>query len=262
MEGVWDSKEPGLSAGQTQPGSGGGAGREAADLMLQAAAAAAAAADQCRAAVARWEEASKAAELSASVGQQTTALPSSVVPSTPTASTGIPAVPPAVQASLQLTDATADAVRVMELVAMLIEFASSLDQVVWNTWKAVGPNSAVKRPAPLKGTMARFVTGEADTPRDKVKQDLERLRQMTAALTASVNQAGRQFAQRHIERFGSAEIERAVREEGGGGWGGLEAKCWKKYQQMSGTMDAEEIHRELLGAITSFTESLLRGIGR
>lgn len=231
--------------------------------MRQAAAAAAAAAEQCRAAVARWEEASKASAASALGGQSASTLAAAATePPAATGAAGMPLVPAVVQASLQLTDASADALRVMELVAMLIEFASSLDQVVWNTWKAVAPNSAVKRPAPLKATMARFVTGEADTPRDKVKQDLERLRQMTAALTASVNQAGRQFAQRHIERFGAAEIERAVREEGGGGWGGLEGKCWKKYQQMSGTMDAEEIHRELLGAITSFTESLLRGIGR
>src|SRR4051812_29741692 len=48
---------------------------------------------------------------------------------------------------------------VMELAAMLVELASSLDQISWSTWKVVAPSSPLKRTNPARVAMARFVSG-------------------------------------------------------------------------------------------------------
>jgi len=150
-----------------------------------------------------------------------------------------------------------DAARVLEATQLLIDFVASLDQLVWTTWKAVAPESAVKRPAPLRPTLTRFVVGDAEPSAAQLKHDLERLRQVTAALTAAVGQAGRQFAQKHVERFSPTEIARAARDEGS--WN-VEGRCWKKYQQLAAASDVEATQRELMAAVAAYAESLLRGV--
>lgn len=154
-----------------------------------------------------------------------------------------------------------DVARLLELEALLIEFAGSLDQVVWNTWKAVAPTSAIKRTNSVKVTMAKFAAGDQEIQRAQVKQDLERLRQLTAALTASVNQAGRSFAQRHIERFAPTEIESMARMSSAGLLVGHEVKCWRKYVELAGPVDAQAIERDLHTAIATYAESLMKGVG-
>lgn len=154
-----------------------------------------------------------------------------------------------------------DVTRLLELEALLIEFAGSLDQVVWNTWKAVAPTSAIKRTNSVKVTMAKFAAGDQEIQRAQVKQDLERLRQLTAALTASVNQAGRSFAQRHVERFAPSEIEGMARMSSAGLLVGHEVKCWRKYVELAGPVDAQAIERDLHAAIANYAESLMKGVG-
>ncbi len=157
-----------------------------------------------------------------------------------------------------------------ELAAMLVELASSLDQVVWSTWKIVSPNSTLKRSAPAKVAMAKFASGDPGVTREQLKQDLERLRQLTAALTASVGQAGRVYANKHLEKFAPGQIEQLVKISSGAGLGGgvlvgQEVKCWRKYVELAGdggAQDAQAIERELLGAMSGYAESLLKGLSK
>ena len=155
---------------------------------------------------------------------------------------------------------TLDAARALELATALVEFAASLDQVVWNTWKAVAPTSGIKRTNPVRVTMAKFTSGDTATGRAEVKQDLERLRQLTAALTASVSQAGRSFANRHVEKFAPGEIETSARMSTGV-LVSNEVKCWRKYVELAGPVDAQAIERDLLAAIATYAETLMKGAG-
>ena len=155
-----------------------------------------------------------------------------------------------------------DQARALELAAMLVEFAASLDQVAWSTWKIVNPTSPLKRANPAKSTMARFASGDAAVTRDQVKQDLERLRQLTAALTASVNQAGKTFAQKHVDKFAPGEIEHLAKASSGNVLVGHEVKCWRKYVELAGPLDAQAIERELLGSMAGYAESLLKGLSK
>ena len=157
-----------------------------------------------------------------------------------------------------------DAASAAELAAMLVEFATALDQVVWSTWKIVSPSSPLKRTTPAKTAMAKFASGDPSTTREQVRQDLERLRQLTAALTASVNQAGRVYAQKHVETFAPAQIEQLAKVSGGtsGVLVGHEVKCWRKYVELAAPQDAQTIERDLLGAMSGYAESLLKGLSK
>lgn len=155
---------------------------------------------------------------------------------------------------------TLDPVRTLELLAILTGVARGLDQLAWNTWKTMAPRSQIRRGNELQKTMARFVAGDQDVPRGQVKQDVEKLRQLIAALISAVGKAGGPFAQKLIQRYDPAEIEAAVGK--GGFMSSTDAKCWAKYKEMAGSMDAVSIENDLLAAIVSWAEPLIKGIGR
>jgi hypothetical protein len=147
----------------------------------------------------------------------------------------------------------------MELCALLAEMATGLDQFVWSTWKVVAPDSALKRSSPARATLARFASGDDAITRAQVKAELERLRQLTAALLGGVSSAGRIMAQSHAETFQPSSIE---------GWAkatpgtlvSQEVKCWRKYVELAGPrMDAQTIERELMSGVARHAEGLLRG---
>lgn len=169
----------------------------------------------------------------------------------------------ALRAALSLSAGEpADTGRALELCAALCEVVSSLDQVVWSTWKVIAPGSSLKRTGPAKATMARFVAGHPEPSKAQVRADLERLRQLTAALTASIGQAGRQFAQKHVEKLAPAEVEGLARMSSGSVMVGHEVRCWRKYVELAGPMDAQAIERDLLAAIAAYAETLVRSAGR
>lgn len=153
-----------------------------------------------------------------------------------------------------------DAARTVELAGLLAELAVSLDQVVWNTWKTIAPRSELRRSGDLARSMGRFAAGDQDVSRGQVKQDLERVRQLVAALISSVGQAGRQFAQRHFTRFSVDAIKEAA------GPGTImkpqAVRCWEKYQELAGPMDAVAMESELLQAIAKYAEDLVKGLNR
>ncbi len=166
-----------------------------------------------------------------------------------------------IRARLSIPAATSlDAARTVELAGMLVELALSLDQVVWNTWKQVAPRSELRRTGDLARTVGRFATGDQDVPRGQVKQDLERVRQLTAALISSVAQAGRQFAQKHQTRFSVDAIKDAA---GPGTMLKPQAvRCWEKYVELAGPLDSAALENELLQSIAKYAEDLVKGINR
>lgn len=153
-----------------------------------------------------------------------------------------------------------DPVRTLELLAVLVAVTKSLDQIAWNTWKTMAPRSSIRRGTELSREMVRFVAGDPDYSRTQVKQDVERLRQLIAALIGAVGKAGGQFAQKHIMRFSPHEIESQVGKAGI--FGGADAKCWQRYKELFGVTDAASIENELLASIVNWAEPLIKGLGR
>lgn len=152
--------------------------------------------------------------------------------------------------------------RVLELVSMMTEFTMSLDQLVWTTWKTVAPRSQIRRPMGLLKTMAKFAGGDPDTARGAVSMDLDRLRQLVAAIISAISQAGRQFAHNHAVKFSPTEIEALASMERGGMLVSREVKCWRKYVELSAGRDEASIEGEIMQAIADYAESLMKGLGR
>jgi hypothetical protein len=163
---------------------------------------------------------------------------------------------------LQLTDRdNLDATRVLELASELVAFASSLDQLVWATWKQVAPKSDMKRPTPVVRSVAKFATGDQEVSRTQVAADVDKLRQLTAGLISAIAQAGNLFAQKHVGKFSVANIE-AYADKMPGMLVGKEVKCWRQYKELATQMDVQTIEIEIQNAIAEYTETLIKGRSR
>lgn len=155
-----------------------------------------------------------------------------------------------------------DAARVLELLGMMVEFTGSLDQLVWTTWRTIAPRSAVKRSAGMLKTIGRFAAADHDVPRGAVAQDLDRLRQLVAAMISAISQAGRQFAHAHAAKFNPDEIESLAAMERGSMFASKESKCWNKYRELATGRDEASIEAEIMQAIAEYAESLMKGLAR
>lgn len=147
-----------------------------------------------------------------------------------------------------------DPPRVLELLNQIAEVVYKLDQLVWNTWRAMAPQSFVKRPAVLQKTMGRFIAGDPEVPKLQVSQDVGRLRQLIAALIGAFAQTGR-FAMQHFRSFSPDEIKVLVGTTGFG----LEARYWRKFVELAGTMSADTVQDAIRQATSEYAEALMRG---
>jgi hypothetical protein len=157
-----------------------------------------------------------------------------------------------------------DADRAVELLDLLTDFVASLDQLVWATWRQLAADSRIKRPNPLLRVLRGFMTRDANVPQAVLAKDLAGLRQLTAALINAAGQVGYTFAARQTERLSPAQIEDAVKAEGRGGifGGGAKAACWDKYVQLSASLDAAAIEKEINTVIAESVEQLTQGLVR
>jgi len=172
------------------------------------------------------------------------------------------------RSELQLSDKESiDTTRLLNLAVLIAQFVRSLDQLAWETWKTMAPRSTIRRPARLRGTMRRFVGGDPDVTYDQLSQNLDKLRRLLASLISALGQAGRQIAAGYLKRLSPSEIELLVKTEAGGLWKSLiqkspEAKCWEKYVELAGQITEESIEREIVEAIGSSAEQLMKRSAR
>lgn len=164
--------------------------------------------------------------------------------------------------ALRLTEPTIDAVRVLELVGMLSDFALRLDQLCWGSWRRISPKSNIRQDKKLQATLKRNIVGDPDVPRGQVAADLEKLRQLIASLVSAVGQAGRQFAGRHVAKFSPHEIEALANLEGGGFLVSKDTKCWRKYVELADALNEAAIENEIMETIANYAENLMKGLGR
>lgn len=169
----------------------------------------------------------------------------------------------ALASELQLTpEESVDGGRLLELVALLVRLAQSLEQLAWETWKRMAPRSTIRRPARLQGTLRRFLRGDADVTSGQIADDVNQLRRLLAALISAVAQAGRRVGAAQFKTLSPSEIRLLVKTESGGGLKSLiqkspDAKCWEKYVELAGQITEESIERDIIEAIVTSAESLM-----
>lgn len=164
------------------------------------------------------------------------------------------------RASVQMgPQAVLDEGRSLDAAAIVMELACTLDQLVWRTWKEIAPRSTVQHPGDLRRMLARFLAGDQDLSRTQIQDDIQKLRQLVAAMISAFRVAGRKFATRHLMTFAPASIEGNV----SSGWiKSKDVACWEKYKELAGELDVAAIENEILGSFVATAEELMRGLNR
>jgi hypothetical protein len=159
-------------------------------------------------------------------------------------------------------DEIPDLNRVAELALLMTEFSTTIQQLTWTTWRTIAPHATMRRGGLTQKSLARFVAGQPDITREAVAADLTALRHMIASIISGISDVGHQFAASHLARFLPAEIESAVDAEGGGGmFKNKAALCWRKYGELSESLDPTAIESEIRRVIAEHAEHLLKALG-
>ena len=169
----------------------------------------------------------------------------------------------ALQAKLGLTaDEPLNANRMAEMFDLLLELTAGLDQLAWNTWKQIAPQSQTRRVTPLPRVLARFAVGDPEVPRTTATAEVGRLRRLVAALISSVGQVGGKFARDFCGQYAPSQIEDVVKAQGGGGlFGNAKVKFWDQYVQMSSTRDPASVEHDFVLAFAEYAELLMKSTG-
>ena len=158
-----------------------------------------------------------------------------------------------------------DRQRAMKLAAVLIDLVVTMDQLSWNVWKSLAPNSIVRRDpgatGDLKKLAAPYLLGDNEVSTAQITQLLDKTRQLIAGLLAAVGSTGEAFARQHLSRFSPQSIKEQA-EADPGFFIGAEQKCWRKYIELFNATSGVAIENEIANLIVKYTEDLILGAGR
>jgi len=159
-----------------------------------------------------------------------------------------------------------DPQRLGKLFATFADLMLTLDLLAWNLWRTAAPKSSLRRDSSqgeLRTLARRSLLGDAEASATQVQKQLERTRQLIAGLLAGIGPSGRQFAKRYQQRYSPEAIREAVRNESGGGlFASPEARCWKKYNDLSAEITETAIEHDVQAAVVQYAEEVILGSNR
>jgi len=150
-----------------------------------------------------------------------------------------------------------DLARSMKLILLLIIYIGNADDLIWKAWKTIAPRSPVRRPCELRKLILRYVSGDKEVQGTEVKEQIEHLQRLSAAIIAAVGQSGANLARAHLSKFSPNEIAAKVGLEGGNVLASQEFKCWNRYQKMARDLEEDVIEHAIREAISKYTEALM-----
>lgn len=153
------------------------------------------------------------------------------------------------------------ALRLGRLSLMETDFLVKIDQLAWGTWKQVAPQATLKKdPAfgDLKGQIRRYLRGDAEITDQMIAQQLDRTRQLAAALLGGLGAASKGFSKRYLTRFAPDAVKDIVKMEGGIPAFGAEGKFWRKYVELAGEINEQSIQNDLMEAVARLVEEMMK----
>jgi len=152
--------------------------------------------------------------------------------------------------------------RLVWLLGVLVDFACSLDPLVWRTWGKVAPRSKVQSLGSLRHVLHRFATGDERVSESEAEEEVLKLRHMLASMVVALGQAGRISATDVVSGvlapLAPSKIEDLVRFEKGGFFVAKEVKCWNKYKELAEKHNEVNIEAAIREKIQHFVEELMR----
>jgi len=143
---------------------------------------------------------------------------------------------------------------------MLVDFASTLDPIIRNTWHQIAPRTNIGqagRPGDLKGTLTKYSKRDETVSADQVKKSIKGFQDFVVALTSAIPSAGRRFANRHLAKFSPLQIMAAADAERAGFLVAREVKYWRKYVELCEGLDQDMIEKEIKETIANNVKELL-----
>lgn len=169
-------------------------------------------------------------------------------------------LPPELRGKLGLNpEQTLDEERFTKVFAELLEVVGTLDNLIWNLWKAMAPKSIVQRdPAEnFRRTVGRYLAGDREVATLQIKQTLEKTRQLLAGLLSAIGPTGETYAKHHLETFAPEKIRASV--ETGTFVTNVEQKCWRRYVTLAEELNGPAIEKQIVNAIVNYTEEVISG---
>ena len=155
-----------------------------------------------------------------------------------------------------------DQARALRILDVLIEFAWSLDQLVWEVWKNIAPRSIIRHDSgkhdDFRKTLGPYLTGDSEVSTEEVKKLVNKTRKLVSGLMAAMGTMGEIHNQKFLKRLSPDAIRRQAEAEPGV-FESIEKKCWRKYTTIFAEMNEAAVEREILDAIKKYTEKLVLG---
>jgi hypothetical protein len=174
-------------------------------------------------------------------------------------------LPSELRGKLGLTpDQPLDEERLCKLLAALLEMVAALDQLTWNLWKTIAPQSAVRRDSgeASRRVFGRYLAGDREVATLQINQMLERTRQLLAGLLSAIGPAGETYARNHLETFAPEKIRATVEGGSSGFLSNLEQKCWRRYVALANELNGPAVEKQIIDAIVGYTEQVVLGSKR
>ena len=172
-------------------------------------------------------------------------------------------LPPELRGKLGLSpEQMLDEERLAKLFAVVLEMVGTLDNLIWNLWKAIAPKSVVQRdPADnIRRTMGRYLAGDREVATLQITQALDKTRQLLAGLLSAIGPTGETYAKHHLETFAPEKIRGSI--ETGAFITNVEQKCWRRYVSLAEQLNGPAIEEQIVDAIVTYAEEVVSGKSR
>jgi hypothetical protein len=152
--------------------------------------------------------------------------------------------------------------RALRMLDVLIEVYLSVDQIVWQVWKAVAPKSVIHKEPGLAGDIRKaigpYLTGDTEVSGEQVRQIVEKTRKLVAGLLGALGLVGETYAVKLLCHIAPDAIRKAA-EADHGVFENIERKCWRKYTAIFEELNGPAIEKDVLASVKKHTEKLILG---
>ncbi len=157
-----------------------------------------------------------------------------------------------VRATLELSpEMSVDMERLVHVMATVLEKVVSLDDIAWKNWMKMSENRRSRGRSGLAGVLGKYVSGNDEVGSSQVTDELESFRRLTASLMLALSQSG-QAAYTQMRRLHPDEIEGIIRNEKANLLVSQDVRCWRRYRELAGAMDAAQVEVELLRSLAGW----------
>lgn len=144
-----------------------------------------------------------------------------------------------------------DMERVVHVMATMLEKVVSLDDIAHKNWNKMSENRHSRGRSGLAGTLGKFMVSDGEVGSSQVSDELESFRRLTASLMLALSQSG-QAAYSQMRRFHPDEIEGIIRNEKANLLVSQDVRCWRRYRELAGAMDAGQVEVEVLRSLAGW----------